>query len=54
MARESSRPRSRSLVPGLDQVVGKGLGGRARVSGNLGLAVVSDYEGLLRLGDADS
>ena len=48
------RARSYLLVPDLDEVVGESLGGRARVASDLGLAVVGEDEGLLRLGNADS
>jgi hypothetical protein len=40
------------LVPGADQVVGESLDGLCSVTGLLGLSVVTDKDGLLRLGDA--
>lgn len=43
-----------SLEALTDQVVGKTLDSRAGVAGNLGLAVLADDNGLLRLGNGDT
>jgi hypothetical protein len=42
------------LVSLTGQVVGKTLDGRGGVSGNLRLAVVTDDDGLFRLGDGNT
>jgi hypothetical protein len=42
------------LVALADQVVGQRLDGGGGVSGDVGLAVVADDDGLLRLGDSDA